>query len=114
MRTDTYSLNELIQIATMDNGFFYLQIQRKTIDANMRFCMLLRKSLTELNKKIKNLDIELAIVNKAQIVENFCRPHIYRKHFINIAAKYPNDTEERHKELAKEKTEKTVAKYTLY
>lgn len=113
MRTDTYTFRELINIAIMDNDMFRQQLWKRSIDECMRFCRLLKMSLAEHNKKI-DLSTQMDVIQKAVIIENYCRPNIYRKHFINIAAKYPRETPERHKELAKDKTEKTIRKYVNY
>ena len=115
MRTNTYTYSEMINIASMPNDAFMMQFRGKTIDSMMRVCRLIRISLAQFSRNNKDkLNVQLDIVNKAQILENYCRPYIYKKHFINIVAKYPNDTPERHKELTTVHTEKTMKKYTLY
>jgi hypothetical protein len=58
------------------------------------------------------MDTQMSIIQKCQWIETHCRPHIYQKHLLNIMAKYPKETNERYKELAKEKTEKTIRKYS--
>jgi len=81
------------------------------INAGMQWRKNLQASLYQ-HKKNLDFNTQMKIVEVTMTIERYCRPYIWRKHFINIRAKYPEISHQKCKNLANDKTEKTIKKYS--
>lgn len=107
----TFTLPVLLEISKYSDNKIINKIRNNGINNSMEWRKALQRSLAHHNKSM-DLGTQMQIVHITQTLERYCRPHIYKKHWVNIRLKYPEITEQKVKNLANDKTERTILKYS--
>ena len=112
-RIETYSLDVIITISKQtDEKIINTIKQYGSINGAMEWRRSLQASLVRHRKNIPDMNVQMDIVDKILLIERYCRPFIYKKHFINARSKYPMATDQKIKSIANDRTEKTIKKYS--
>lgn len=107
----TYTLDALLQIGSLTDFHVQKTVKKMGINAGMEWRKSIQRSLTQHNKSI-DLNIQMQIVHVTQTIERYCRPYIWQKFYIMIRQKYPQISRQKCKNMANDKTEKTIRKYS--
>lgn len=109
----TYTLDALLQISRLSDFHVQKTSSRMGINNAMEWRKSIQRSLAHHRNSLKdNMDIQMQIVHVTQTIERYCQPFIWQKFYIMIREKYPEITIQKCKNLANDKTEKTIRKYS--
>jgi hypothetical protein len=107
----TYSTEELIGLCKTPKKNIYATIEKIGINQSMEWRRAIQVSLA-IHKKDLDEYTQMEVVVITMFIERVCRPYIWRKHYMMIRHKYPMITRQKCKNLANDKTEKTIRKYS--
>lgn len=112
MSGQTYTIQELRSLCGMSDRDIICKIKALGINNCMEYRRIMQRSL-KLNNKVLSMDEQMRIVQVTQVVEKYCRPYIFKKHYANVVDKYGNSiTPQKAKNMANDLTEKTIRKYS--
>lgn len=111
MRTDIYTDDQLRTIAALPEEWFLKILHGKSYNNLIAMRKLMQKSLSVFSKHYpKEMNVQMDIVRKCQLIEKIVRPIITKYHASKLALRYPNITSQQLEELLKDKTEKQIAR----
>jgi len=108
----TYTDFEIINLAKIPKPILHNKIRTKSVPENLAWIRKLQYSLSRFSKRNKDMiETQMEIIGIVSHIESYCRPFIYYDMLAQVKTKYPRETPERHKIMAKDKMEKTLIKY---